>query len=60
VIIYYKKGYVNLSIAAMIGVGFIIGGLIGSHFATVLPEQILKKCFAVLMIILAVKMLIFK
>jgi hypothetical protein len=26
----------------MIGAGFIIGGLIGSHFATVLLEQILK------------------
>ncbi len=59
-LVYYKKGHVNLGIAALIGIGFVIGGLIGSYFATSLPEHILRKCFGVLLIIVAVKMLFFK
>jgi len=59
-IVYYKKGHVNLSIAALVGIGFIIGGFIGAYFATSLPENILRKGFAVLMIIVACKMLFFK
>ena len=59
-IVYYKKGHVNLGIAALIGVGFILGGLIGAYFATSLPEQFLKKCFAVLLLVVAFKMLFFK
>ena len=58
--VYYKKGHVNLGIAALIGLGFIAGGFIGAYFATSLPENILRKCFAVLMIAVACKMLFFK
>ncbi|MCL2390195.1 MAG: sulfite exporter TauE/SafE family protein [Endomicrobia bacterium] len=58
--VYYKKGHVNLGIAALIGVGFIVGGLIGAYFATSLPEHVLKKCFAVFLLIVAFKMLFFK
>ncbi|MCL2145026.1 MAG: sulfite exporter TauE/SafE family protein [Endomicrobia bacterium] len=58
--VYYKKGHVNLGIAALIGAGFILGGFIGAYFAAALPENILRKCFAVLMIIVACKMLFFK
>jgi uncharacterized membrane protein YfcA len=56
--VYYKKGYVNLSIAVLIGLGFVIGGVLGSYLADFLPDQILKKFFAALMIIIAVKILI--
>ncbi|MDR3307197.1 MAG: sulfite exporter TauE/SafE family protein [Endomicrobium sp.] len=56
-LIYYKRGCVNFSIAALIGLGFVAGGFLGSYLADFLPEQILKKCFAALMIIIAVKML---
>jgi uncharacterized membrane protein YfcA len=59
-IVYYKKGHVNLGIAALIGIGFVIGGLIGAQLAAALPENVLKKCFAVLMIAVAAKMLFFK
>ncbi|MDR1196078.1 MAG: sulfite exporter TauE/SafE family protein [Endomicrobium sp.] len=59
-LVYYKKGHVNLGIAALIGIGFIAGGFIGAHFAASLPESLLKKCFAVLMIAVAAKMLFFK
>jgi uncharacterized membrane protein YfcA len=59
-LVYYKKGHVNLSIAVLIGLGFVAGGLLGYYLADFLPEQILKKCFAILMIIMAVKILISK
>ncbi|MDR2426194.1 MAG: sulfite exporter TauE/SafE family protein [Endomicrobium sp.] len=59
-LVYYKKGYVNLIVAALIGIGFIAGGFIGAYFAASLPENLLRKCFAVLMIAVAVKMLFFK
>jgi uncharacterized membrane protein YfcA len=44
----------------LIGLGFVSGGFLGSYIADFLPEQILRKYFAVLMIIVAVKMLISK
>ncbi len=31
---YYKQGYVNLNVAALICVGFLIGGLLGAKLAT--------------------------
>jgi uncharacterized membrane protein YfcA len=60
---YFKKGYVDyadLKIIAIIGIGFIIGGFLGSTAASALPGVVLKKCFAVFMIIVACKMLFFK
>jgi uncharacterized membrane protein YfcA len=59
-LVYYKKGHVNFSIAVLIGLGFVVGGILGSYIADFLPDQILKKFFAVLMIIMAVKILISK
>ncbi|MDR1952450.1 MAG: sulfite exporter TauE/SafE family protein [Elusimicrobiota bacterium] len=59
-LIYYKKGFVDLKIVLLIGLGFIIGGLISSNIAVALPETVLKKCFAVLLIVVACKMLFFK
>jgi uncharacterized membrane protein YfcA len=59
-LVYYKKGYVNLGIAALIGIGFTLGGVIGANIADLLPEYILKKCFAILLLFTAIKILISK
>jgi uncharacterized membrane protein YfcA len=59
-LVYYKKGYVNLTIAALIGLGFIIGGFMGAIIADMLPENILKKCFAVMLLFTAVRIFISK
>ncbi|MDR1418460.1 MAG: sulfite exporter TauE/SafE family protein [Endomicrobium sp.] len=59
-LVYYKKGYVNITIAALIGLGFIIGSLLGANIADMLPENILKKCFAVVLLFTAVKVFISK
>ncbi|MDR2772222.1 MAG: sulfite exporter TauE/SafE family protein [Elusimicrobiota bacterium] len=59
-LVYYKNGYVDLKVVVLIGIGFILGGLISSHIAVSLPENILKKCFGVFLIVVACKMLFFK
>ncbi|MFN5422105.1 MAG: sulfite exporter TauE/SafE family protein [bacterium] len=54
---YYKKGYVDFRLAGMLAVGFLIGGYLGSKFSLSLPQETVKKIFAIIMIIVAVKML---
>jgi uncharacterized membrane protein YfcA len=54
---YYKAGALNLKYALIIAVAFLIGGYIGSKFAVNLPQDILRKIFAILLITIAIKML---
>ena len=54
---YYKKGHVDFKYAGLIAVGFLIGSYIGSKFSLTLPQELVKKIFAVVMILLALKML---
>lgn len=54
--IYYKSGNVNVPVALIICCGFIIGGYFGAKFAAVLPANILRKIFSIIMLIVAVKM----
>lgn len=58
VINYYNKGYVDFKYAGLIAVGFLLGSYLGSKFSLSLPQDIVKKVFAVLMIILAIRMLL--
>lgn len=54
---YYENGYVEMKAALIMAVFFFVGGYFGARFATHIPQEILKKLFAVMLIILAVKML---
>ena len=54
---YYKKGYVDFKYAGLIALGFLIGSYLGSKFSLTLPQELVKKIFAVVMILLALKML---
>ncbi len=54
---YYKKGYVDFKLAGILAIGFIIGSYLGSKFSLSLPQETVKKIFAIIMIIVAVKML---
>jgi uncharacterized membrane protein YfcA len=58
VINYYKKGYVDFKYAGLIAIGFLLGSYIGSRFSLSLPQDTVKKIFAVVMIVLAVRMLL--
>ncbi len=54
---YYKQGYIDVKVVLMVSAGFLIGGYFGSKLAVVLPEQTLKKVFALMLILTAIKML---
>lgn len=57
---YYKEGYVEIKPALLMAIFFFIGGYLGAKFATQIPQDTLKKLFAVMLIILAIKMLFFE
>lgn len=57
---YYKQGDVNLTAAAFICLGFVIGGLFGAKFATAIPDLVLRRLFGILFLVLSVRMIIGK
>ena len=60
VINYYNAGYVNLKAAGLMIVTFLIGSYFSSKYAVRLDEFIIKKVFAVFLIVYAVKLLLEK
>lgn len=60
VIKYYKSGDVNIKVALFIACGFIIGGFIGATFMQAVPSPVLKKLFAVMLLLISVYMLMGK
>lgn len=59
---YYKEcriagNPIELRVIGVIAIGFIAGGLIGSHVAAKIDQQMLKKIFAVILFYTAIKML---
>ena len=57
---YYKAGYVNMKYALVIAIAFILGGWLGSKLAIGLPDAVVKKVFAGVMVITALKMIFFE
>jgi uncharacterized membrane protein YfcA len=53
---YYRAGHVDVKVGAAIVVGLLLGGWFGGGFAQQLPQETLRKIFAVLLAITAVKM----
>lgn len=56
---YYKEGQVNWKIAFLLAATFVIGGYLGSKVVLGLDMAIIKKIFAVFMIVIAIKYLFF-
>jgi uncharacterized membrane protein YfcA len=57
---YYQKGFVDLKAALILGIFFFIGGYVGARFATQVPEVLMKKIFALILVGIAVKMWFFQ
>lgn len=55
---YYRQGYVDLKIAALVCAGFLLGGLLGAKIATGLSSVVLEKVFGTVLLIIAIKMLL--
>lgn len=56
---YYKQGYVDFRVVGILAIGFVLGSYFGSKIALSVPQDTLKKAFAGLMILVALKMLFF-
>ena len=54
---YYKAGNVDLRLAILIAIGFTLGGYLGGAWAVHLSDLQLRRGFAVLLIVIAVRML---
>lgn len=57
---YHKKGFIDMKVAGILIITFVIGSYLGSLLSFELPERDLKRLFGVLMIIAALKMIFSK
>jgi len=54
---YYKQGYIDLKVVAIMSIAFVIGGWLGSKLSLVLSEVLIKRIFAIILFYAAFKML---
>ncbi|UAY51144.1 sulfite exporter TauE/SafE family protein [Ferruginibacter albus] len=54
---YYRHGDIDFKVVGLLAIGFVAGGYYGSKLALSLPQDTIKKIFAVFMILVAIKML---
>ena len=54
---YYKQGFIDVKVVGITCVTFILGGWLGSKLALSLPQETVKKIFAVVLLLIAGKML---
>ncbi|HLD52231.1 MAG TPA: sulfite exporter TauE/SafE family protein [Sediminibacterium sp.] len=56
---YHKQGQINFNHVFLIAIAFITGGFLGSKLALSLSDDKMKKIFAVVLLLLSIKMLFF-
>jgi uncharacterized membrane protein YfcA len=59
VIQYYKQGYINFNTVFIISAAFVVGGFLGSKLALNLSDDKMKKVFAIVLLLVSLKMLFF-
>ena len=57
---YYKQGYINVNYILIVAAAFVAGGFFGSKLALTLSDEKMKKVFAVILMLIAIKMLFFE
>lgn len=57
---YYQHGFVNIKVAALIALGFIIGSLLGARFAVGISNSMLEKIFGTAVMLIGLKMMLGK
>lgn len=53
---YYRRGHVDLQLAAWLAVGFAIGVFVGGRWAQGIPDLLLRRIFAVTLVVVAIRM----
>ena len=56
---YYKHGYVDVKVAALLALGFIVGTLPGAKLAFLINDSTLRKIFGAGLLLTSIKMLLF-
>jgi uncharacterized protein len=56
---YYQKGFIDVKVVLLIFVGFLAGGWLGSKISLNINEALLKKIFAIVLVLIAGKVLFF-
>ncbi len=56
---YHRKGFVNLKVAVVIAICFLIFSFIGSQLAGILPKEILKRMLGIGLILMGLKIVFF-
>jgi len=54
---YYKQGYIDVKVVGIMCVAFVAGGWLGSKLALSLPQDTVKKIFAVVLFYTAIRMM---
>jgi uncharacterized membrane protein YfcA len=57
---YYKHGFVDIKIASLICLGFIVGGLFGAQWAVSIPKDVLRKIFGLFLFLISLHMIFVK
>jgi len=57
---YYKSGYVDIKVALLLCIGFVVGALIGSKIAVNMDTKYLKVACGIMFIIIGLRMTFFK
>lgn len=53
---YYSEGYINWKYVIFLAIAFVLGGYLGSKLAISLDQKLLKRVFATILIVGAIKM----
>ncbi|MER3497755.1 MAG: permease [Chitinophagaceae bacterium] len=54
---FYKAGYIDFRVIAIMCLAFVAGGYLGSKLALSLPQEVVKKIFAVVLFYTAIRMM---
>lgn len=56
---YYKQGYLNVNYVLIVAAAFVLGGFLGSKLALSVSDEKMKKVFALVLLLISLKMLFF-
>ena len=54
---YYNKGFIDIKVVAIMSIAFILGGWLGSKLSLSLPQDTVKKIFAIVLFYTAFRMM---
>lgn len=56
---YWRAGYIDVRIAAVVAVGILIGAFLGARFAIGLPNELIARAFGVLLLVVGARLALF-